>query len=79
MSPRQSVGLSSLDLLSARIVDGSFPNRPGCSLEISSYVWNQNSFGSQQHFEDLCQEHGITFSVVERIGGIEWACPEGQE
>ena len=26
-------------------------------------------------FEDACAEHGVRFAVVERIGGIEWACP----
>jgi len=75
MTGRPSVGLADLDEVSRRIVAGEFSNRPGCILEISIYVWNRNSFETQHLFEESCQAHGIRFAVVERIGGIEWACP----
>jgi hypothetical protein len=42
---------------------------------VSTYVWNRNSFEAQHGFEDACRAHGIRFAVIERIGGIEWACP----
>ncbi len=75
MTGRPSVGLADLEEVSRRIQAREFSNRPGCTLEVSTYVWNRNSFEAQHRFEDTCQAHGITFAVVERIGGIEWACP----
>jgi hypothetical protein len=75
MTGRPSVGLADLDEVSRRIEGGEFSNRPGCTLEISTYVWNRNSFEAHHRFEDACQARGIQFAVVERIGGIEWACP----
>ncbi len=75
MTGRPSVGLADLEEVSRKIQGREFSNRPGCTLEVSTYVWNRNSFDVQQRFEDTCQAHGIKFAVVERIGGIEWACP----
>jgi hypothetical protein len=75
MGGRPSVGLEDLDEVSRRIAAGRFSNRPGCTLEVSTYVWNRNPFEAQVRFEDACTAHGIQFAVVERIGGIEWACP----
>jgi hypothetical protein len=74
MTGRQSVGLADLEEVSRRIVEGRFRNRPGCTLEISTYVWNRNEFEARHRFEDACEAHGIRFAVVERIAGIEWAC-----
>ena len=76
MTGRPSVGLDDLQEICRRIAEGSFSNRAGCTLEVSTYVWNRNSFEAQHSFEDSCQGHGIRFAVVDRIGGIEWACPE---
>jgi hypothetical protein len=75
MPGRPSVGLEDLEEVSRRIAAGRFSNRPGCTLEVSTYVWNRNPFEAQVQFEDACNAHGIWFAVVERIGGIEWACP----
>lgn len=75
MTGRPSVGLSDLEEVSRRIMSGQFSNRPGCVLEVSTYVWNRNELEAQHRFEDACQDHSIRFAVVERIGGIEWACP----
>jgi hypothetical protein len=75
MTGRPSVGLADLEEVSRRITTGGFSNRPGCTLEVSTYVWNRNSFEAQNRFEDACEAHGIRFAVVDRIGGIEWACP----
>jgi hypothetical protein len=75
MGGRPSVGLEDLEEVSRRITAGRFSNRPGCTLEVSTYVWNRNPFDAQVRFEDACTAHGIRFAVVERIGGIEWACP----
>jgi hypothetical protein len=75
MGGRPSVGLEDLDEVSRRIAAGRFSNRPGCTLEVSTFVWNRNPFEAQVRFEDACTAHGIQFAVVERIGGIEWACP----
>jgi hypothetical protein len=75
MGGRPSVGLEDLDEVSRRIAAGRFSNRPGCTLEVSTYVWNRNPFEAQVRFEDACTAHGIRFAVVQRIGGIEWACP----
>jgi hypothetical protein len=75
MGGRPSVGLEDLDEVSRRIAAGRFSHRPGCTLEVSTYVWNRNPFEAQVRFEDACTAHGIRFAVVERIGGIEWACP----
>jgi len=75
MTSRPSVGLSDLEEVSRRIVAGQFSNRPGCVLEVSTYVWNRNELDARHRFEDACHDHEIVFAVVERIGGIEWACP----
>jgi hypothetical protein len=75
MTGRPSVGLADLEAVSDLIIEGRFSNRPGCTLEVSTYVWNRNSFEAQTRFEDACEDHGIRFAVVERVGGIEWACP----
>ncbi|HWB41153.1 MAG TPA: hypothetical protein VG500_07845 [Gemmatimonadales bacterium] len=75
MAGRPSVGLSDLEEVSRRITAGQFSNRPGCVLEVSTYVWNRHELAAQHRFEDACQIHHIRFAVVERIGGIEWACP----
>jgi hypothetical protein len=75
MTSRPSVGLSDLEEVSRRIRAGQFSNRPGCVLEVSTYVWNRNELEARHRFEDACQAHQISFAVVERIGGIEWACP----
>ena len=75
MPGRPSVGLADLEEVSRRIAEGRFTNRPGCTLEVSTYVWNRNSFDAQVRFEDSCAAHDIRFAVVERVGGIEWACP----
>jgi hypothetical protein len=48
--------------------------RPGCTLEISTFVWNRNSFQAQHRFEQACVARGIAFAVKEPIGGIEWVC-----
>ena len=73
--PRESVGFADLAVFARRIGDGSLTNRPGCMLEVSAFVWNQNSFEDQLRFEEACRSHGVEFEVVDRIGGIEWACP----
>ena len=75
MSARESIGLADLELLTLRISEGLVAARPGCTLEISTYVWNRNSFDAQHRFEDACDAHGIRFAVKEQIGGIEWVCP----
>jgi hypothetical protein len=64
MIGRPSVGLADPEEVSHRIVAGEFSNRPGCMLEVSTYVWNRNPFETQQQFEESCQARGI-----------EWACP----
>jgi hypothetical protein len=74
MTGRESVGLADLDLLTLRISEGLVPNRPGCTLEVSTYVWNRNSFEAQHRFEEACEERGIAFAVKQQIGGIEWVC-----
>jgi hypothetical protein len=74
MTARESVGLADLDLMALRINEGLVANRVGCTLEVSTYVWNRNSFEAQHRFEEACQMHGITFAVKEQIGGIEWVC-----
>jgi hypothetical protein len=77
MTGRPSVGLDDLEEISRRITAGRFTNRVGCTLEVSTYVWNRNSFEAQHRFEDACGEVGIRFAVVDRVGGVEWSCPEG--
>jgi len=74
MSNRDSLGLADLELLTLRIVEGLVAPRPGCTLEISTFVWNRNSFEAQHRFEEACDAHGIPFTVKEQIGGIEWVC-----
>jgi len=71
-----AVGLDDLEEVARRIAEGRFTNRAECTLEVSTYVWNRNSFEAQHHFEDACTDHGIRFAVVERVGGIEWSCPK---
>jgi hypothetical protein len=75
MTGRESIGVADLELLTLRITEGLLTPRPGCALEISTYVWNRNSFESQHRFEEACEAHGIEFDVREQIGGIEWVCP----
>ncbi len=75
MPGRPSVGLADLEEVARRIAAGELSDRPGCTLEVSTYVWNRNAFEARERFEDACGKHGIRFAVVERIGGIEWACP----
>jgi hypothetical protein len=75
MMGRESIGLADLELLTLRIEEGLMLPRPGCALEISTYVWNRNSFDAQQRFEEACEAHSIAFAVKEQIGGIEWVCP----
>ena len=79
MTGRPSVGLDDLEEVARRIAQGRFSNRAGCTLEVSTYVWNRNSFEAQHHFEDACGEVGIRFAVVDRVGGIEWSCPKAPE
>lgn len=74
MSERESVGLADLDLLTLRISEGLVENRPDCTLEVSTFVWNRNSFEAQHRFEEVCEQRGIAFAVKEQIGGIEWVC-----
>ena len=74
MPPRESLGLADLSLLTLRIAEGLVDPRPGCQLEISTFVWNRNSFEVQNRFEEACEAHGIAFTVKEQIGGIEWVC-----
>ena len=74
MPHRDSLGLADLELLTLRIAEGLVVPRPGCSLEISTLVWNRNSFEAQHRFEETCESHGIPFAVKEQIGGIEWVC-----
>jgi hypothetical protein len=76
MTGRPSVGLDDLEEISRRITAGRLTNKPGCTLEVSTYVWNRNPFEARQQFEDACAERGIRFAVVERVGGVEWSCPE---
>jgi hypothetical protein len=75
MTGRESIGLADLDLLTLRITEGLVGPRPGCTLEISTYVWNRNTFEAQHRFEAACEARGIAFAVQEQIGGIEWVCP----
>ncbi|HUR95777.1 MAG TPA: hypothetical protein VMY76_14435 [Gemmatimonadales bacterium] len=75
MTGRESIGLADLELLIVRIQEGMLLPRPGCTLELSTYVWNRNSFDAQHRFEEACDAHGIAFAVKEQIGGIEWVCP----
>lgn len=49
--------------------------RPSVGLADLEEVSRRISFEAQHGFEDACQAHGIRFAVIERIGGIEWACP----
>jgi len=75
MRGRESIGLADLEVLTLRIQEGLVTQRPGCTLEVSTYVWNRNSFDAQHGFEEACEAHGIPFAVKEQIGGIEWVCP----
>ena len=75
MTGRQSVGLADLEVLATRIMEGSLPNRPGCTLEVSRLAWNQNSLDAQHRFEDACDQKGIAFKVVEQLTGVDWVCP----
>jgi hypothetical protein len=77
MAGRDSIGLADLDVLAWRITHGEFENRPGCRLEVSTYVWQRNSFEAQQRFEEACEARGIAFAVLQQIGGIEWATRGG--
>lgn len=72
MTERESIGMADLELLTLRIEEGLLPARAGCVLEISTYVWNRNSFDAQHRFEEVCDAHGMPFVVKEQIGGIEW-------
>lgn len=74
MTGRESIGMADLDLLALRIAEGLVAPRAGCTLEISTFVWNRNSFDVQHRFEEACEAHGIPFAVKEQIGGIEWVC-----
>ena len=74
MSGRHSVGLADLDVLAGRILDGSFANRPGCVLEISTLAWSQNPLDAQQRFEDACERAGIAFRVVQQLSAVDWVC-----
>jgi len=75
MTGRESIGLADLELLTTRIAAGLVVARPGCRLEISTYVWNRNSFDAQHRLEEACKTHGIEFEVREQIGDVEWVCP----
>ena len=75
MTARESIGLADLELVALRIAEGLMAPKPGCTLEISTYVWNRNSLEVQHRFEEVCQERGVSFAVKEQIGGIEWVCP----
>ena len=74
MPQRESLGLADLELLTLRMTEGLMDPRPGCRLEISTFVWNRNSFAAQHRFEEACEARGIAFTVKEQIGGIEWVC-----
>ena len=39
MTGRPSVGLDDLEEISRRIAEGRFSNRPGCTLEVSTYAY----------------------------------------
>ena len=75
MTGRHSVGLADLDVLAARILDGSLANRPDCVLEVSRLAWNQNALDAQHRFEDACDQKGIVFKVVEQLTAVDWVCP----
>ena len=77
MTGRPSVGLDDLEEISRRIAAGRLTNKPGCTLEVSTYVWNRNSFEARHRFEDACAERAVRFAVVDRVGGVELSCPEG--
>jgi hypothetical protein len=79
MTGRPSVGLDDLEEVARRIAQGRFSIRAGCTLEVSTYVWNRNSFEAQHRFEDACNDYEIRFAVVDRVGGIEWSCPKATE
>jgi hypothetical protein len=77
MTGRPSVGLDDLEEISRRIAAGRLTNKVGCTLEVSTYVWNRNPMEARHLFEDACGAQGIRFAVVDRVGGVEWSCPEG--
>jgi hypothetical protein len=74
MTARESLGLADLELLTLRIAEGLVTPRPGYRLQISTYVWNRNSFEARHQFEEACESCGIPFDVKEEMGGIEWVC-----
>jgi hypothetical protein len=74
MTGRHSVGLADLAVLTQRILDGSFENRPGCVLEISALAWSQNPLEAQHDFEDACTHKQIAFRVVPQLSAIDWVC-----
>jgi hypothetical protein len=74
MTGRHSVGLADLAVLTQRILDGSFENRPGCVLEISALAWSQNPLEAQHDFEDACERAQIAFRVVQQLSGVDWVC-----
>jgi hypothetical protein len=55
MTARESIGLADLELLTLRITEGLVSPRPGCRLEVSTYVWHRNSFEAQHRFEEECE------------------------
>lgn len=75
MTSRQSVGLADLDVLARGILDGTFANRPGCLLEISTLAWSQNSLEAQHQFEEACARKAIAFRVVQQLSAVDWVCP----
>jgi hypothetical protein len=74
MTARESLGLADLELLTLRIAEGLVTPQPRCRLQISTYVWNRNSFEARHQFEEACESCGIAFDVKEEMGGIEWVC-----
>ena len=74
MTGRHSVGLADLAVLTQRIRDGSFENRPGCVLEISALAWSQNPMEAQHDFEDACERAQIEFRVVQQLSAVDWVC-----
>jgi hypothetical protein len=56
MTARESIGLADLELVTLRITEGLMAARPGCTLEISTYVWNRNPLDAQQQRDHVRRE-----------------------
>jgi hypothetical protein len=50
--------------------------KPGCTLEISTFTWNNLEPAERFLITSALERHGVRYDIVSQVGTALWICPD---